>query len=448
MISINFNDKHNSNINQAAIVNDSILAHNMHINATDNTNCNIPWSINAANPKLKFLEWEIRKLPQAEIEILNSILLLDNRFSLIYASQSKLSLMSTYARETVNRKIKLLKNIGLILTKSNGHNKTLWYKVASVFHNPEIRKNLSDILWALKYPCRIFNIALLSSLLCANETQPQQSKVTRSISYKDLYISYYSNTKKTANKERENQRKILKKKGSMFEPASEISQAVMDLGLKLDIEQQRQLSGYSKEQLAAAKAKINKKGGVVRDKVRLLIWLLRNDPDVINAKQANKPVVKKQVAVSKTLINKVEEKKYTATQMATEIHNFSVLPNNAPMIISERVHETIKNRSISSLIWDNIPVLTGESGEELAIALIESWKVKLPLPVQLPVVRKPIMDPTALAQRLKEIILASGSTILRDNAMNDTSIHQEGEVSPKLKIEPIDDPDNQEEIYD
>ncbi len=98
------------------------------------------------NP-LGYLE---NNLSKGEKVILNHYLGLSNQFDNIYYAQSTIAKKTGYTREYTNKKLKRLRELGLI-DYNYKHMKTCDYKISSWFLNPEIREKLKSLFSSLRY---------------------------------------------------------------------------------------------------------------------------------------------------------------------------------------------------------------------------------------------------------------------------------------------------------
>lgn len=108
---------------------------------------------NLTDPKVifQFPEWEIRQINKrnALIEIFDgfvkAIVIKGNRFS-----QDYVAAITGYNIDTVNKYIKKLEKMGLLLHLNMGYKQTCLYKISSYFHKKEVIEALKDIIPSLK----------------------------------------------------------------------------------------------------------------------------------------------------------------------------------------------------------------------------------------------------------------------------------------------------------
>lgn len=456
---INFNNNLNSNINQDTLEKDGIEANNLAKSETDKRNPkrykDTPWNLLAPIPLTKTPEWEVRHFTTAKRSLLNTLILLTQKHKLVYATQKKIAEIAGINITTCNRLLKELEQQGWIATKYNGANKSCWYKVTSFFKNISIIKSLKDVLWGLKYASLLLNLLLSINLTSKNNSfQSEYARRCANDNRNYLLGGNSSHARDGVNNPINNTQIISKRKlddSGMLQNENNISKIVHQISseLNLDSYQQKKISEFRDDILKYVYTRI--RGKQLSNPYTYLLKACSSE-SAKKAKQVNvnrRDPATKPMAASSPVINKVEEKKYTAVELASEISKCLQIPNNAPMIIDSKTHETIKLKAVHNLLWDTEPELTNEPGEDMALMFITTWREKLFPIKEKEIIKKSPTDVTSIAQHLKIFIQNSNieSMARHENVTNNTKNHQGEKVSSLVDITVVD-PDEFEEIYD
>ncbi len=256
-----------------------MLSNYISLNSNVNTNLS-SWYYIDPKPESAHITGQILAFNDSTSRILNTILLLCKRYKLVYASQKTIARMSKVHIVTANRALAKLEDLGLIAIKNNGANKSCWYKSSTYFNDLFVMETLSKKL-AIFY----FTITMLISAA--------REDAIRCI--KDPSLLYPSLAKATTSSTTILSKNLKKEK--MFEAQHEVTQQVLDLNLKLTIQQQQQLSKFHPTVITRATDRLKLKKNP-NDPVSYFFWLCKDE-------QANPTTVAKEVVAKN--YKKVEE---------------------------------------------------------------------------------------------------------------------------------------------
>ena len=363
---------------------------NSNVNTNIETNITlttVPWDLTTPKPVKPTILGEVVAFTDIEKKVINYFSSVCNKYKLFYGSQIKIAQKLGISLSYFKKILKKLCDLGLMAKKWTGYNKPCWYKMSTWFNDEHVRYTLSKTIPFFYYMAKI-SVTLLIS--------PANADELRCIN--DLSLLYPSLTKATTSSTT-----ILsktKKGKKMFEAQTEVTEQVQKLNLKLTITQQQQLSRFPETVITRAEQRIKFKKNA-NDPVSYFFWLCKDE--LANPTQA-KEVVKKVVATKVRVEEAKEpEKTYTAVEIANEISKTLEMPNNAPMVIDEKMFQEIKHTSIRNILRSYTMVTTGEPCEEIALVFIEQWRIKVFPPVieKVVPVKQEKTDPAIIAAFIK-----------------------------------------------
>lgn len=386
----------------------------------------IPYNLRNPQPNSMTAMGILHAASDGYIEVLNTILTYKKNMPVVYARADTLAKSAGVSLSTFKRACDFWELNGFMTKKNNGYNKTCWYKPSTWFKDKDVQKALAKKLTVFYFAIKAY---LSASLLMSYDVPNVFNFIYKNKQVPNVNTSTYE--------EREYQRKI--KKGN------EVSTVVDRIAKELKLENYEisQLSNFSDDVLQQSYKVLSRTKNVL-NKYRFLLGCCKN----IQAKSQNKPVQTTPKVVKEVVIKKVEEKKYTAMEMANEISKILQMPNNAPSIINETVHQGLKEKAIRNLLYDNDPVLMQEEGEDIALMFIKQWKDKLfPVVVEQPKKELTRQESSLLADNLRQIIqrIKPESTTLNENDLGNTNTQPQINNSATVNF---DDDSNYEEVYD
>ncbi len=247
-----------------------------------------PWNLIDPQPTCLSPLGAVNGLLESHAKVLNYIIERQIKHKEVYSKIDTIANDLKLGRSTVIRAINKLVRLGFIAKKSNGYNKSCWYKPSSWFKNGDVQKALSRKLFVFA----ITSFQLLSAFSASG------TRSTNDFNFiKKLVVSNYKKSN-SLKEEENNQRRILKKKGSMLTPQVEVNEALKKLRIKLNIEQQQALSRFDTELLGKAIDKFNKKPPH-KQQFPLLLWLL-NNPTVVAESESSPLFFKKNLTERNT----------------------------------------------------------------------------------------------------------------------------------------------------
>ncbi len=302
------------------------------------------------------------------------------KFHHIYVSQGLIAKELGCTRETVNRVLQKLDDMGFIAKKWNGVKTVCSYKVSNWFKKPEVIDALRG-----KYKFAfILCITLIQSAISSNITQLD------SRSY--LFInSSNSNSRHSTLEEQK-----YKKRDAKYMVEGGVVEKLKKWGLNFDPMQVKQLEMYDAELLERALERLKTKQGLT-NREAYFQWLCKNDAIYTADRAAESNKSKKTASTAftsrKTTLtpeqqanyDRLEAKKkqyvppkwygYSAVGMAKRIYELKALPVKYPKLQTEEQWNITRWGYIRDLLECNPnPTLDGSPGEDIALLTIKKTK--------------------------------------------------------------------------
>jgi len=170
----------------------------------------IPFNLRDPMPNKTTALGIINAITPEGLRVLNTYLSRARKYKINYGNQKRMAIQANVSRKTFNEWGGKFHNWRFLEKKTNGANKTCWVKVSRWFNDPEVQK-------ALKNKLAIFFYMSGTLLLSGVFTSVTRGKnVFKTFIYKELLLP---NVNTSTYVEKDNQKRILKKKGNEIEIA-------------------------------------------------------------------------------------------------------------------------------------------------------------------------------------------------------------------------------------